>query len=89
MYIKNRLSIADVNDDFLKWRSVHAYFQIWSERINDEHASRKGFKKNYFQKYVLTIDMKKQHRVIINAQNVKNTIWLKIRGMMQERKCQE
>jgi transposase len=22
--------------DFQKWRSVHAYFQIWSERINDE-----------------------------------------------------
>jgi transposase len=22
-------------NDFLKWRSVHAYFQIWSERIND------------------------------------------------------
>lgn len=22
--------------DFPKWRSVHAYFQIWSERINDQ-----------------------------------------------------
>jgi transposase len=22
--------------DFPKWRSVHAYFQIWSEKINDE-----------------------------------------------------
>ena len=22
--------------DFPKWRSVHAYFQIWSERLNDQ-----------------------------------------------------
>lgn len=22
--------------DFPKWRSVHAYFQIWSERVNDK-----------------------------------------------------
>lgn len=22
--------------DFPKWRSVHAYFQIWSERVNDQ-----------------------------------------------------
>lgn len=22
--------------DFPKWRSVHSYFQIWSERANDE-----------------------------------------------------
>ena len=24
--------------DFPKWRSVHAYFQIWSERIDDESS---------------------------------------------------
>ena len=22
--------------DFPKWRSVHAYFQIWSERVDDQ-----------------------------------------------------
>jgi ketosteroid isomerase-like protein len=22
--------------DFPKWRSVHAYFQIWSEQVNDQ-----------------------------------------------------
>ncbi len=22
--------------DFPKWRSVHAYFQIWTERVNDK-----------------------------------------------------
>jgi transposase len=24
--------------DFPKWRSLHAYFQIWSERIDDESS---------------------------------------------------
>ena len=37
--------------DFPKWRSVHAYFQIWSERINDqpsllEQALKKSSSKN-------------------------------------------
>jgi transposase len=37
--------------DFPKWRSVHAYFQIWSERVNDgpsllEQALKKIRRKN-------------------------------------------
>jgi transposase len=32
--------------DFLKWRSVYAYFQIWSERINEEPSLLEIFKKN-------------------------------------------
>ena len=25
-------------NDFPKWRSVHAYFQIWSERVDDKES---------------------------------------------------
>jgi transposase len=34
-------------NDFPKWRSVHSYFQIWSERVNDEPSLlEKILKKN-------------------------------------------
>jgi hypothetical protein len=32
--------------DFPKWRSVHAYFQIWGEPISDEPSLLEKFLKN-------------------------------------------
>jgi hypothetical protein len=60
--------------DFPKWRSVHAYFQIWSERINDELSLLEKLLKKIVQK--IRVDEGREETtsfVIIDAQSVKNT----------------
>jgi transposase len=37
--------------DFPKWRSVHAYFQIWSERIDDQPSLLEQALKKIGRKY--------------------------------------
>ena len=60
--------------DFLKWRSVHAYFQIWIERVEDQPGIlEQALKKSVEEARIDDGRNEKTSFVIIDAQSVKNT----------------
>lgn len=46
--------------DFPKWRSVHSYFQIWSERINDQPSLLEQALKKTSKKFALNKDVQRK-----------------------------
>lgn len=60
--------------DFPKWRSVHAYFQIWSERPEGQPSLlERALKKSVEEILIDDGRNEKTSFVIIDAQSVKNT----------------
>lgn len=60
--------------DFPKWRSVYAYFQIWSERIEDQPSLlERALKKSGAGNRVEDGRDEKTSFIIVDAQSVKNT----------------
>jgi transposase len=67
--------------DFPKWRSVHSYYQIWSERVHDESSLLEKVLKKLVQK-IRVSDGREEHTsfIIIDAQSVKNTATAENKG---------
>ena len=75
--------------DFPKWRSVHAYFQIWSERVDDQPSLIEQALKKLVEKMRVDQDRtEKTSFCIVDAQSVKNTDTAETKGYHAGKKYQ-